>query len=262
VRGPSGNPPIEESTMLNRRETLGVLGIGGVLASDLGRGMAQGSSPQGAASPQETIPALAGQHPIQALPFDPKSLRGLSEKLILSHHENNYAGAVKNLNKVEQALAQLTKDTPGYVVNGLKERQLTYSNSAALHELYFGNLGGDGKASGEVAAALAKSYGTFARWEEEFRATGSSLGGGSGWVLLELELPSKALRTYWSGNHSQARAGSLPLLVLDMYEHAYQMDHGAAAAKYIDVFFDNLRWEEVERRFARAAKAADVLRGG
>jgi Fe-Mn family superoxide dismutase len=206
-------------------------------------------------------PAYQGKHALVPLPFDPKTLKGISEKLIVSHHENNYGGALRNLNKVEVALAAISKDSPPFVVAGLKERELVFSNSVKLHELYFANLGGDGQAAGEVAKALGETYGTLGRWEEEFRATGGSLGGGSGWVILDFDLRARSLRTHWSGNHTQASACAVPLLVMDMYEHAYQMDYGAGAAKYIDAFFQNLRWEEVERRFARAMKAAQALQG-
>ena len=215
------------------------------------------AKPQGGES--GLAPAYQGKHALVPLPFDPKKLEGLSEKLVVSHHENNYGGALRNLNKVENALAAVSKETPPFVVSGLKERELTFSNSVTLHEHYFANLGGDGKAAGEVAKALGEAYGTLGRWEEEFRATGGSLAGGSGWVILDFDLRTKALRTHWSGNHTQASASAVPLLVMDMYEHAYQMDYGAAAAKYVDAFFANLRWEEVERRFSRAMKAWRAL---
>ncbi len=197
-----------------------------------------------------------GKHALVPLPFDPKKLKGLSEKLILSHHENNYGGALKNLNKVEDELARVTKDTPGYLVGGLKERELTFTNSVILHELYFGNLGGDGKPAGTIQKALGGAFGGFGRWEELFRATGMSLAGGSGWVILDFNFHTGDLRTYWSGNHTQSVAFGEPLLVMDMYEHAYQLDYGAAAAKYVDAFFANIRWDEVNRRFERAQRAA------
>jgi Fe-Mn family superoxide dismutase len=253
IRHPPG-----AATMITRRESLGALGAGSALLLGLDpRQAGPGNTGQSEAS----APAHAGKHELRPLPFDPKTLKGLSEKLIVSHHENNYGGAVKNLNKVEAALGQLTKDSPAFLVAGLKERQLTFSNSVTLHELYFGNLGGDGKPAGEVAKALGEAYGSLARWEEEFRATGMALSGGSGWVMVDLDLATKDVRTYWSGNHTQARASSMPLLVMDLYEHAYQMDYGAAAAKYIDAIVASLRWEEVERRFALASKAANALRG-
>jgi Fe-Mn family superoxide dismutase len=216
-------------------------------------------TPQPQASEGDPAPAYRGKHELVPLPFDPKKLRGISEKLIVSHHENNYGGALKNLNKVEAALATVSKDTAPFVVAGLKERELSFSNSVTLHELYFGNLGGDGKAAGEIAKALGETYGSFARWEEEFRATGGSLAGGSGWVVVDFELATRTLRTHWSSNHTQSKAGSLPLLVMDMYEHAYQMDYGAGAAKYIDAFFENVRWEEVEKRYGRCLRAAGEL---
>jgi Fe-Mn family superoxide dismutase len=202
-----------------------------------------------------------GKHVVEPLPFHPSSLKGLSEKLIASHHDNNYAGAVKNLNRAEEELSRVTKETPAFVVGGLKQSELVFRNSATLHELYFGNLGGDGKASGAVEKALSETNSGFARWEELFRATGASLGGGSGWVVTGWDLHRNAPVTFWSGNHSQVLASTIPLLVMDMYEHAYQMDYGAAAAKYIDAFFANVHWDEVNRRFERAKKAAVALRG-
>jgi Fe-Mn family superoxide dismutase len=247
------NPP-------SRRDVLTGLGLTGaaLLVTDSARA-AGGSAAQTPAAQAELAPAHAGKHEIVPLPFDPKSLRGISEKLIVSHHDNNYAGAVKNLDKVEAALAVVTKDTPAFVVSGLKERELTFANSVTLHELYFANLGGDGKPNAAVTKALGETYGSMAGWEEEFRATAASLGGGSGWTIVDYELGSRTLRTHWSGNHTQSKAGSLPLLVLDMYEHAYQMDYGAAAAKYIDAFFQNVNWDEVQRRFEAAVRAAEAL---
>ncbi len=187
-------------------------------------------------------------------------LNGLSDRLIISHHENNYGGALKSLNKVEEELARVTKGTPGFVVFGLKERELTYTNSVILHELYFGNLGGDGKAAGAVQKALSDAFGGFGRWEELFRAVGMSLAGGSGWAILDFNFHSGDLRTYWSGNHTQALSFGEPLLVMDMYEHAYQMDFGAATAKYVDAFFVNIQWDNVNRRYERALKAWEAIR--
>jgi Fe-Mn family superoxide dismutase len=221
------------------------------------------SRPAGPATPPPggAPPAAAGGHAVKPLPFRPDGLKGLSERMIVSHHENNYGGAVKNLNRVEGELARVTKDTPSFVVGGLKQSELVYRNSATLHELYFGNLGGDGRASGAAQALIAQAYGGFGRWEELFRTTGASLGGGSGWVVLAYDLHRDALATFWSGNHSQAQVASAPLLVMDMYEHAYQIDYGADAAKYIDAFFVNLQWDEVNRRLERARRAAAALRG-
>jgi Fe-Mn family superoxide dismutase len=204
-------------------------------------------------------PLAAGQHQPRPLAFDPRKLKGLSEAMITSHHDHNYTGAVKNLNKVEAELANVNKDTPGFVVYGLRERELSYSNSVILHERYFGNLGGSGGPSGAFEKLVAKTFGSMARWEEQFRATAMALGGGSGWAILDFNFATGDLRTYGSGGHSQAVAFGYPLLVLDMYEHAYAIDYGAAHAKYIDAFFQNVDWEEVSSRLDHALRAYRVL---
>jgi Fe-Mn family superoxide dismutase len=205
--------------------------------------------------------ALAGNHTVAPLPFAPGSLNGLSERLISSHHENNYGGAVRNLNQVEQELSRITANTPPFAVAALRERELTFRNSKTLHEAYFANLGGDGRRSGAIETALSQAYGATARWEQHMRATGMGLGGGSGWALLVFELDAGALRTVSSGSHTQVLATSVPLLVMDMYEHSYQMDFGAGVARYIDAFFANVSWDEVNRRFERAKRMSAVLRG-
>jgi Fe-Mn family superoxide dismutase len=203
--------------------------------------------------------AFAGKHAVVPLPFDPKKLTGISEKMITSHHDNNYAGAVKNLNKVEEQLASINKDTPGFVVGGLKERELTFSGSLVLHEHYFANLGGNGKISGPIEKKLVAAYGSMARFEEHFRAVGASLAGGSGWTLLSYNFHTSQPHIYWASNHTQSPAFAAPLLVMDMYEHAYAIDYGAAAAKYIEAFFQNINWEEVNRRLEKSEKAGEIL---
>ena len=202
---------------------------------------------------------LKGEHTAKSLPFDPTKLNGLSERMIRSHHENNYGGAVKNLNRVEQELRAVSKDTPPFVVTALRDRELTFRGSKLLHEQYFGNLGGDGKRAGEIDRALAEAYGSSARWEEHFRQTGAGLGGGSGWAILGYELDTGDLRTISAANHKESLALFAPLLVLDMYEHSYQIDYGAAAAKYIDAFLANIHWEVVDQRLATARKLRAAL---
>src|SRR5206468_6589274 len=138
----------------------------------------------------------------------------------------------------------------------IKREQLHRTGSVVLHELYFGNLGGNGRAGGEVQQALAQAFGSFAGWEAEFRRTASALAGGSGWCLLALNAHNGALEKYWMWDHMHAPATGMPLLALDMYEHSYHMDYGSAAAHYIDAFMRNVDWEEVDRRYARARRAA------
>jgi Fe-Mn family superoxide dismutase len=206
--------------------------------------------------------ALAGSHAVKPLPFDPKKLPGLSEKLLVSHHDKNYAGAVKNLNSVEADLAKVGPETPGFTVAGLEAAKLKFTNSMILHELYFANLGGDGNAAGsQTERILTQAYGSHARWEELFRALGNSLGGGSGWAILDWDFHAHGPRIYWAGDHTNALAFGSPLLVMDMYEHAYAIDYGASAKDYVDAFFKNVQWPEVERRVSLAQKADAVLHG-
>jgi Fe-Mn family superoxide dismutase len=105
---------------------------------------------------------------------------------------------------------------------------------------------------------LGSDYGAGA-WEERFRAAAMALGGGSGWVVLCYSFHDGDVRIASSGNHTQAVAHGSPLLVLDMYEHAYAIDYGADHAKYIDAFFKNVMWDQVEERYERALKAKAAL---
>jgi Fe-Mn family superoxide dismutase len=241
---------------ITRREAITVT-VGSAAALAAARGLASADNDKGKG--QAARPVAAGKHPLVPLHFDPKRLSGISEQMIVSHHDNNYAGAVKNLNKVELDLASVNKDTPGYLVSSLRDRELTYTNSVILHELYFRNLGGNGKLSGDVEKALTATFGSMARWEELFVATAMSLGGGSGWVILDFNFHTGDLRMYASANHAQALAFGQPILVLDMYEHAYAIDYGAAHAKYIDAFLDNIDADALDDRLGRARRAAKLL---
>src|SRR5437868_6388238 len=131
-------------------------------------------------------PAYAGKHQPVPLPFDATKLTGISEKLITSHHDNNYVGAVKALNLVEQHLAALAKekDLPPYIYGDLKRQELVRTGSVVLHEKYFGNLGGNGKADGGARKLIEKWFGSYEAWEIEFKRTGNALSGGSGWTIL------------------------------------------------------------------------------
>jgi superoxide dismutase, Fe-Mn family len=201
-------------------------------------------------------PAFDRAHVPLPLPFDPKGLKGLSERLMQSHWENNYGGAVKALNTLRGRLAQAVADanTPPYLYTGLKREQLLRTGSVVLHEYYFASLGGDGKAGAAVRSRIAQSFGSFDAWEAEFRKIGAGLGGGSGWVMLGHNCRLDLLENYWMADHATAPADTTPILIMDMYEHAYQMDYGAAAAKYIDAFFTNVQWDTVAARLEGASR--------
>ena len=236
---------------INRRGAMGAMGAGIVGAAVL-------SSEAAAGATAVAVPAFAGNHQPKPLGFDPKRLVGLSEKLIQSHWENNYIGSVRTLNMIEGRLAAASadKDFPAIVYGGLKREQLHRTGSVILHELYFGALGGNGTAAGDIRTALARSFGSFEAWEAEFRRTGMSLAGGSGWCVLAFNLHTGSLHNYWAWDHMHQPAASVPLLALDMYEHAFHMDYGTAATKYIDAFMRNLEWEEIDRRYRRVAGLA------
>jgi Fe-Mn family superoxide dismutase len=184
------------------------------------------------------------------LKFKPSSMNGLSEKLIVSHLDNNYGGSVKSLNEIRKKLneAKSSKDTPPYVYNDLKREHLMRTGSVVNHELYFENLGGNGKASGTSEKWISKAFGSFGAWEEEFRKIAAGLGGGPGWVILGYNHHLKILENYWAYDHMHGALMTTPILVMDMYEHSYQLDYGAQAAKYIDAFFKNINWDEINRR--------------
>jgi superoxide dismutase, Fe-Mn family len=116
---------------------------------------------------------------VKKLPFDPIRIKGLSEKLLVSHYENNYTGAVKRLNAITAQLANTDFATaPVFVVNGLKREELIAANSMILHELYFDGLGGDGQPTGAISDAIERDFGNYERWKTEFTAIGKAEGGG------------------------------------------------------------------------------------
>jgi Fe-Mn family superoxide dismutase len=237
---------------LTRREMLAATaraGTGSVLANVL-------AGTPALADPASTTnsPAYRGTHPVRPLPFDPTKLKGLSEKLLVSHHDNNYAGAVKRLNLIQQQLGSLPPDAPPYQFGSLKREELIAANSMLLHERYFANLGGNGRPDGVAASMLRDEYGSLEAWERDFRQTALSLGGGSGWVIVAYDRNSATLHNWWSWDHAHQFSGGEPVLVLDLYEHAYHMDFGAATKAYVDAFLANVLWDEVNRRVAAAQR--------
>ena len=190
------------------------------------------------------------------LPFDPRAIPGLSEKLLVSHHDNNYAGAVKRLGAIRAEFAKLDPATaPVFAINGLKREELIAWNSMILHEVYFAGLGSAEKPSAMLGQAIERDFGGLDRWAAEFVAMGKALGGGSGWVLLTWSSRDGRLVNTWASDHTQTLAGGTPLLALDMYEHAYHMDYGARAGAYVDAFMKAVSWRNANDAFRRATVA-------
>ncbi|WP_068032443.1 superoxide dismutase [Rhodoplanes sp. Z2-YC6860] len=197
------------------------------------------------------------QYQPKPLSLDPKSINGISEKVITSHYENNYVGAVKRLNAIGTQLAELDfAKAPVFQINGLKREELIATNSMILHEIYFDGLGGGALPKGPLADAIAKDFGSMERWRAEFSAMGKAEGGGSGWVILAYSPRDKRLVNQWAADHTTTIAGGRPVLVLDMYEHAYHMDYGAAAAKYVDIFMEAIHWENAAKLYDQYRKSA------
>jgi Fe-Mn family superoxide dismutase len=193
-------------------------------------------------------------HEAIPLPFKPNRLDGLSERLLASHYENNYGGAVRRLNAIAGEIDALDPAScPGFLLNGLRREELLAHNSMVLHEAYFDALGGSGDAEGDLAAALERDFGSVARWRADFTAMGKALAGGSGWVLLARSARDGRLRNHWAADHAHVPAGGDVVLALDMYEHAYHLDFGARAGAYVDAFMRNVHWGRVGDRHRRAA---------
>jgi Fe-Mn family superoxide dismutase len=184
----------------------------------------------------------------------PWTLNGLSPRLIESHYEINYGGAVRRLNAIADELAALDPSTSGAAVHRLKRDEFVALNSTLLHELYFASLGGDGRAVPDaMTSALTRDFGSFERWRDEFVALAQALAGGSGWVLLTFVPRDRRLINQTATDHAQSVAGGIPILALDMYEHAYHMDFGANAAAYIATFMRNIDWAATEKRYVNAS---------
>jgi Fe-Mn family superoxide dismutase len=192
------------------------------------------------------------RYEIKPLACEPTKLKGLSERLIVSHYENNYGGAVKRLNAICDQLAGLDPaSAPVFVLNGLKREQLIAMNSMILHELYFDGLGAGGDPGGALSDAIKRDFGSFERWRSEFVAMGKALGGGSGWVLLTYSHRDGQFVNQWAADHTHVVAGATPILALDMYEHSYHMDYGARAAAYVDAFMENINWTNAAKLHGR-----------
>jgi superoxide dismutase, Fe-Mn family len=223
-----------------------VLAGAGLLVAGLGAGPAGAADTPAGAAAGAKLPPYA----IKPLPLDPQKITGMSERILISHYENNYVGAVKRLNGIADQLATMDYEkTPGFVINGLKREELIATNSMILHELFFAGLGDQSKPGPALEAALVRDFGSVERWRAQFTAMGRAEGGGSGWVLLTYSPRDKRLVNAWAADHTTTLAGGTPIVAMDMYEHAYQMDFGAKAGNYVDVFMKVIRWDDADRLY-------------
>jgi len=206
---------------------------------------------------------------LQIRPFllKPQWMNGLSERLLVSHYVNNYGGALRRLNAIRARLASIDwTQAPTFEINGLKREELIASASVILHEVYFESLGGYGdnpptgveEPPAELASALERDFGSVRGWRAEFVAMAKALGGGSGWVILAWSERLGRLVNHWAADHAHNLPASVPILAIDMYEHAYHLDFGAKAAAYVDQVMLNLNWQRIGERYRRAIGAASA----
>jgi Fe-Mn family superoxide dismutase len=196
------------------------------------------------------------KYPIAPLFCRPWTLNGITPRLIESQYENDYGSALNRLNEIAEELAALDPaKSSAHAVSRLKRDEAATLNSTLLYELYFASLGGDGrKVSEEISAAIGRDFGSVARWRDEFIALAGALAGSSGWVLLTYLPRDARLINHTAADHSQSITGGIPILALDMYEHAYHLDFGANATAYIAAFMRNIDWDAVEARYLNATK--------
>jgi Fe-Mn family superoxide dismutase len=198
---------------------------------------------------------------IRPLLLKPQRMNGLSERLLVSHYENNYGGALRRLNAIRARLAGLDwAHTPGFEINGLKREELIAVGSVILHEVYFESLGGEGndaptglaQPAGGFAEALERDFGSVAAWRAEFTAMAKAQAGGSGWTTLAWSDRLGRLVNQWAADHTHGLPGGTPVFALDMHEHAYHLDFGANAGAYVDQVMANVNWGRVAARYRMA----------
>lgn len=185
----------------------------------------------------------------EAKQFDSiNGVEGLSEKLMKEHYKL-YEGYVKKANEIVEKLKTVDKSTANATYSDLRALKLGYSfalDAIKAHELYFTNLSGKGgKPSGWVGQAIEKFFGSYDEWQADMKATGIAA---RGWVWFAWDWQTNTMFNYLGDAHDAFPIWhATPLVALDVYEHAYMMDYGVARADYIDSFFKNLNWEEVEK---------------
>jgi len=177
-------------------------------------------------------------------------MEGFSETL-LKNHFTLYQGYVTNTNKVLETLDQMLKEgktgTPEFAE--LKRRLGWEFNGMRLHEYYFENFGGkDGINKDEkLARKMSEDFGSYEAWEKDYRATGTMRG--IGWVVLYQDVANAKLINFWINEHDVSHpAGCNPVLIMDVFEHAFMIDYGLKRVDYIEAFFKNINWNAVEAR--------------
>lgn len=238
-------------TSVDRRSILTSAGMGIVAAS----ATAATAAPTNA-TPTSAPPAARITYAPRPLPYAPGSIAGLSERLVTSHHANNYSGAVNRIGAIQNQIGRLDMATaPGFALSGLKREEMIAMNSMIIHEVFFGGLGKANTPGAALGAQIEQDFGSYALWRAEFMAMGKALGGGSGWVFLMWSPRAGRLINQIAYDHTMTMADGHLIMVLDMYEHAYHMDYGARAGAYVDaIVMGALDWSQADRLFGAAKR--------
>src|SRR5258705_8743356 len=184
----------------------------------------------------------------------PWTMNGMSPRLIESHYEHNYGTALNPLDSVPGEPEALGGKAPAaQVISRLSREPSQLLTPVLVDELYFASLGGDGRnVPDTIASALTRDFGSVDRWRHEFVALAEALTGDAGWILVTFVPRDGRLINHSTSDYSESIAGGIPILALDMYEHAYHIEYGANTTAYIAAFMRNIHWEAVEARYTDA----------
>ncbi len=186
--------------------------------------------------------------PYSPKPLTYKELKGISQKTLEIHHDKLYTGYVNKRNEIEKKLKNVDLSTanPTYSdLRALKVEETFAGNGVVLHEAYFGGMGGiGGRPSGALLGAMEAEWGSYQKWEAEFKACAMAV---RGWVVLVYDTNDGRLHNYVGDAHNQGGMwGAIPILVHDVYEHAYFIDYGSDRKTYIEAYMSNIDWKKAE----------------
>ncbi|MBZ0266121.1 superoxide dismutase [bacterium] len=201
---------------------------------------------------------MKGKHQVKALPYAYDKLKGISEQVNKWHHDKHYAGYVAKRNEIEKKLDELIGNKEGNAnfseFGELKRRETFNASGQILHEIYYDIMGGDGNADSSLAVykKIEEDFGSFDNWLEDFKETAKA---SLGWAILCYDPSDGALHNYLVDFHNGGAVwGAVPLVPVDVFEHAYYYDNGPDRGAYINAFIDNLNWNKINEFFENAAK--------
>ncbi|MDH5438802.1 MAG: superoxide dismutase [Candidatus Bathyarchaeota archaeon] len=195
---------------------------------------------------------MGEMYKVKPLPFAYTALDGISEQQLKYHHDVHYAAYVRNRNKIEDQLADMRRKGDFPNLRGLKLSESHNASGMILHEVYWQTLGGKGGwPTGKLAEKIRQDFGSFETWKKEFMAVADSA---RGWVLLCYDLSDNRLHVYSVDFHDQGAVwGSIPIMALDVWEHAFYYDQGPKKGSYFEAFFRNVNWERINENFEKIA---------